>query len=392
MLRDCEGLIQITAKAGEVPPEIFESIPKLTRESVIFVEGSVRKSVAKGGVEVVPKKIELLNKAQTPLPLDPTGRVPTELNTRLDSRFIDLRRPQEKAIFIINHHLLQLTRGFFSSRGFIEVVTPRILSYASEGGAQLFSLDYFGSKVYLAQSPQIYKEELTSSLEKVFEIGLFYRAEDFDTAYHLNEFLSLDVEEAFADEGEVMKLLEEYLSFVYKEIKERCFRELKILGRKLEDLKTPFRRLTYDEALEILKGDGVNVVWGQDLSTIALKTLEKRFQEPFFITDWPSSLKPFYIMPKEDGKTSYSFDLMHGWLEIASGGRRVYKKEVLMERLKEQGLNPENFKHHLRSYDYGMPPHAGWGLGLHRLMMIITGRENIREVALFPRDRWRVAP
>jgi len=394
LLRDREGVVQVTAKAKENPEEIFETIGKLTKESVIAVEGVVKKSSkAKLGVEVIPYKVEVINEALSPLPLDPTGKIPAELNTRLDSRFIDLRRPEEKAVFIIHHHLIQLTREFFSSRGFIEVVTPRILATATEGGATLFSIDYFGSKAYLAQSPQLYKEELTGSLEKVFEIGLFFRAEESNTTYHLNEFLSLDIEEAFADEEDVMKLLEEYLTFIFRGVKERCPNELKTLGRRLEDLTPPFKKLTYDDALEVLRRKGLEIGWGEDLSTPALRILGEFFNEPFFIVDWPTHLKPFYIMPREDDpKLSYSFDLMYGWLEIASGGRRIHRKDQLIKRLEEQGLNPENFKHHLKCYDYGMPPHAGWGLGLARLLMIITGKDDIREVVLYPRDRWRLTP
>jgi len=307
---------------------------------------------------------------------------------------VDLRRPEERAVFIVNHHLLQVTREFFSARGFIEVVTPRILATATEGGAALFAVDYFGARAYLAQSPQLYKEQLTGSLEKVFEVGVFFRAEESNTTYHLNEFPSLDVEAAFADAEEVMELLEEYLAYVFSELNRRCSEELKALNRpSLPKLSPPFPRVSYDEALKVLMARGVEVKWGEDFSTPALRVLGEEFQGPFFIVDWPTHLKPFYIKPRDDDPSrSHSFDLMYGWLELASGGQRVHDKQQLVERLKQQGLNPDNFKHHLRCYDYGMPPHSGWGLGLARLLMIITGKQNIREVVLYPRDRWRLTP
>jgi aspartyl-tRNA synthetase len=395
LLRDRGGVAQVTLKDGEADPALLREVEGLTRESVVVVEGVVRRSPkAKSGVEVVPRSIEVLNPAAAPLPLDPRGQIPAELPTRLDARFVDLRRPEEKAVFIVNHHLLQATREFFSARGFIEVVTPRILATATEGGASLFPVDYFGSKAFLAQSPQLYKEQLVGSLERVFEVGIFFRAEESNTTHHLSEFLSLDVEEAFADEEEAMKLLEDYLAYAFSELNRRCAEELKQLrGGLLPKLTSPFPRVSYDEALRSLAQRGFQLEWGEDLSTPALRALGEELRGPFFIVDWPSDLKPFYIKPRDDDPSrSYSFDLMYGWLEVASGGRRIHRAEELVDRMRRQGLNPEGFKHHLKCYEYGMPPHSGWGLGLARLMMVITGRQNIREVVLYPRDRWRLTP
>ncbi|MEM4700256.1 MAG: aspartate--tRNA(Asn) ligase [Candidatus Nezhaarchaeales archaeon] len=395
LLRDRSGIAQIVLKEGETPPQVMAQVRDLTRESVVTIKGIVRQSSkARSGVEVVLSSLEVLNPAVSPLPLDPKGQVPAELPTRLDARFVDLRRPEERAIFIVNHHLLQVTREFFSARDFIEVVTPRILATATEGGASLFSIDYFGSKAFLAQSPQLYKEQLTGSFERVFEVGVFFRAEEFDTVHHLNEFPSLDVEVAFADEEDVMVLLEEYLSYVFLKLNERCPNELKRLrGALLPELPSRFPRISYDDAIEILAERNIKLNWGEDLSTTALRALGEELGGPFFIVGWPSRLKPFYIKPRDDDPSrSHSFDLMYGWLEVASGGRRVHRREELEARMREQGLNPEGFRHHLKCYDYGMPPHAGWGLGLARLMMVIAARRNIREVVLYPRDRWRLTP
>ncbi|MCX8204534.1 MAG: aspartate--tRNA(Asn) ligase [Candidatus Nezhaarchaeota archaeon] len=395
LVRDRSGVVQVILKEGETPPPLLAQVKDLTRESVVAVKGVVKRSPkSKSGVEVVLSSLEVLNPAITPLPLDPRGHTPAELPTKLDARFVDLRRPEEQAVFIIYHHLLQITREFFSAKDFIEVMTPRILATATEGGAALFTVDYFGSKAFLAQSPQLYKEQLVGSFERVFEIGIFFRAEEFSTVHHLNEFPSLDVEAAFADEEEVMSLLEEYLAYLFLRLNERCPNELKRLRDSLlPELSRPFLRVGYDDALEILAEHGIKLSWGEDLPTTALKVLGEEFRGPYFIVDWPTSLKPFYIKPRDDDPSrSHSFDLMYGWLEIASGGRRIHRREELEQRIKQQGLSIESFKHHLKCYDYGMPPHAGWGLGLARLLMIITARKNIREVVLYPRDRWRITP
>ncbi|MEM1537867.1 MAG: aspartate--tRNA(Asn) ligase [Candidatus Nezhaarchaeales archaeon] len=394
ILRDREGVIQITAPLGKVSDNVFSLISSLKRESVVAVKGIVRRSsIARLGVEVIPLEIEVLNEAKSPLPLDPTGRIPADLSKRLDARYIDLRVPSQMAIFKLQHLVLNLTRKFFIERGFIEVVTPRILASATEGGAALFSVKYFEKEVFLAQSPQLYKEVLTSVFEKVFEIGTFFRAEESDTTYHLNEFVSVDMEEAFTDAEDVMKTLEDYVCYVFKGVKELGSKELKNINVELKELKKPFKRLSYEEALKKLEKLGLEVKWGADIPTQGYRKLGEEYPEPYFIVDWPTQLKPFYIKPYDENPSiCEAFDLNYSWLEVASGGTRIHDKNLLIKRIKEQGLNPDSFKSHLEAFDYGMPPHAGWGLGLSRLLMVITGRSNIREVVLFPRDRWRLTP
>jgi len=394
VLRDKEGTLQVTLPKKKVSEDVVKKFEMLRRESVVAVKGVVKAMPqAPRGVEVIPNEMRILSLAETPLPLDTTGRVKAELDTRLDARVLDLRTPESQAIFRMQHVVLRAIREFFYDRGFVEVITPKILATATEGGAQLFPVAYFEKTAFLAQSPQLYKEVLTSAFEKVFEIGSFFRAEESNTTYHLSEFVSVDVEVAFATAEDVMKLLEDLLVEVVSSVKKLCKKELEVLNHDLPDLSKPFRRFTYTEVLEILKEHGIFIKWGEDLPTIANRKLGELYPEPYFITEWPTELKPFYIMPMEDDpKKCYAFDLNWGWLELASGGTRIHKKDLLIERIKAQGLSVEGFKEHLMTFDYGMPPHAGWGLGLNRLMLVLTGRKNIREVVLFPRDRYRLKP
>jgi aspartyl-tRNA synthetase len=288
---------------------------------------------------------------------------------------------------------LEAIRDFLFEKGFLEVHTPRIIASATEGGAALFAVDYFGEKAFLAQSPQLYKEQLVMSLEKVFEVGPFFRAEESHTRRHLSEFVSVDIEQAFADAKDVMLLLEHVIQYVCKTVKEKCLKELATLKHKLEVPEVPFKRLTYDEVLNDLKKEGIGVPWGEDIPTGAFRILGKLYPYFYFITDWPTHSKAFYIKPREDKpELCEGFDLMWRWIELVSGGTRIAEKELLVDRLREKGLNPEAFNYHLQAFDYGMPPHAGWAIGLERLTMMLTGKKNIREVTFYPRDRLRLTP
>jgi len=393
LLRDIGGTVQITAPKSSVSANVLEKIDSLTRESVVAVRGKITAAKqAPRGVEIVPLEIKILNLAKTPLPLDPMGRVKADLDTRLDARSLDLRRPKPAAIFKIRHHALQSAREFLLSRGFMEVNTPKIVASATESGAALFPISYFEREAFLSQSPQLYKEVLTGCFERVFEVGPIFRAEEHDTSRHLNEAISIDIEMAFATAEDVMCTLEDLIVRVFSEVKRRCAEELKILEHELEVPKKPFPRLTYDEALEELEKRGVKVPWGKDLPTPAERKLGEIIGGAYFVIDWPTEIKPFYIHPKkENPKLCEAFDLMFEGLELASGGTRIHREELLVKQLKQKGLNPRNFESHLKNM-IAVPPHAGWGLGLDRLTMALTGADNIREVVLFPRDRRRLTP
>ena len=395
ILSDISGSIQVTAPKAKTDKKVLAKIDSLTQESAVAVKGKVvAAKQAPRGVEIVPSELRILNLAAAPLPLDPRGRVKANLDTRLDARTLDLRRPESLAIFKIRHQALQSARNHLLSKGLIEVNTPKIVATATESGTALFPISYFEREAFLSQSPQLYKEVLTGCFERVFEVGPIFRAEEHDTPRHLNEAISIDIEVAYVTAEDVMKILENLIVGVFSQVKRKCGEELKMLGHKLETPKKPFPRITYDEALRKLERGGVKVPWGKDLPTPAEKKLGELIGGTYFIVDWPLAIKPFYTMWKR-GKPQIgdAFDLMYKELELASGGTRIHQEDLLVKRLKEKGLNPENFRPHLMNYKYGaLPPHAGWGLGLDRLTMALAGVYNIRECVLFPRDRKRLTP
>src|SRR3989304_6052880 len=394
ILQDREGTIQVTVPRKRVSPEVVSKSDALQKRYSLGVKGTVKKtSMSPRGVEVVPNEIKILGTAAAQLPIDITGKTPANIEARLDARALDLCQEQNIASFKIQHSAVEAIRGFLFGKGFLEVHTPRIIASATEGGAALFTVGYFGKKAFSAQSPQLYKEQLVMSLEKVFEVGPFFRAEESRTRRHLSEFVSVDIEQAFADAKDVMTLLEQVIQHTCKTVKEKCSKELSTLKHKVEVPEGPFKRLTYDEVLSSLKKGGVEVPWGEDIPTEAFRVLGKLYPSFYFITDWPTHSKAFYIKPREDKpELCEGFDLMWRWIELVSGGKRKDEKDLLVARLKEKGLNPEAFKYHLQAFDYGMPPHAGWAIGLERLTMMLTGKKNIREVTFYPRDRDRLTP
>ena len=394
ILQDREGTIQLTIPKKRILPEVLAKSDLLLKRFSLGVKGNVKKTnMTPRGIEVIPNAIKIFNTATEQLPIDITGKTPANIEARLDARPLDLTLEQRLATFKIQHTALEAIRSYLFEKGFLEAHTPRIIASATEGGAELFSVDYFGQKAYLAQSPQLYKEELVLSFEKVFEVGPFFRAEESHTRRHLSEFTSVDIEQAFVSATDVMALLEQVIHHACTVVKEKCVNELCLLEHKFEVPEIPFKRLTYTQALDDLKKQDVTIPWGEDIPTEALRVLGKLYPYFYFITDWPTHAKAFYIKPREDNpELCEGFDLMWGYVELVSGGTRISQKDQLIQRLKEKGLNPESFKCHLQAYDYGMPPHAGWAIGLERLTMILTGNNNIREVTLYPRDRVRLTP
>jgi len=394
ILQDRTGKLQITIHLHKVVKEVVEKAETLQKQYSIGIKGTVKKmGKAPGGAEIIPNEMRIFSVSQQPLPLDITGRTKAEIDVRLDARVLDLRREENQAIFRVQHAALQAMRSFLSEMGVMEVFTPRIIVSATEGGAALFPVAYFNREAFLAQSPQLYKEQLILDFEQVFEIGPFFRAEESHTRRHLSEFISVDLEKAFANAEDVMKVLEELIHYVCKYVKENCKRELELLGHEIVVPEVPFKRLTYSQILEELEENKIHINWGEDIPTPAYRVLGELHPYYYFITDWPTKAKAFYIKPKDDNpELSEGFDLMWQWVELSSGGARIHDKELLMKRLSEQGLSTESFKTHLQAFDYGMPPHAGWGLGLARFVMVLTGIKNIRDVVLFPRDQVRLTP
>jgi len=400
IVRDKTGKIQVKFAKDEMDEDLVETGTNVSRESVVQVTGAVEEeSRAPTGVEIVPESVEVVAPADPELPLDPSGKVDAELPTRLDNRTLDLRRDEPKAIFEIRAVVLEAVRDYFRSQNATEINTPKIVATGTEGGTELFPVTYFGEEAFMNQSPQLFKQLMVGSgLERVFEIGPIFRAEEHNTPRHLNEATSIDFESAFTDHNDAMDVCEGALKAAYEAVVEECAEELETLGLA-EEFEVPeeaFPRLSYEEAIERVNATGEldeQLVFGDDLSTEAEKALGRDVGGHYFITDWPSEVKPFYIKDHDDKPDlSTGFDMMHPDMELVSGGQREHRHDQLVAGFEQQGLDPEAFEYYTKMFRYGMPPHAGFGLGGERLVMTMLGLENIREAVLFPRDRQRLSP
>ncbi|MHA1744621.1 MAG: aspartate--tRNA(Asn) ligase [Promethearchaeota archaeon] len=394
VLQDKYGTLQITAKKGVVTDEIFEKLKTVGNHWTLLIKGTAKKF--KDSVELIPIDVRILNSALEELPLDMTGKALSDLDTRLNHRTLDLRHPRNQAIFRIHHHLLREIRQYFNGRNFTEIITPKIIGSATEGGTELFPLKYFDQEAYLSQSAQLYKERLTSVFENVYELAPCYRAEKSFTNRHLCEIFVLDIEMAFADYTDVLVEVENMIHTVLSGIKTHCEADLKYLGQwdAFEVPSVPFPRYTYTETLEMLKDKcDITLEFGEDIPTEAYRKLGEILSGYYYITKWPMSAKPFYIMHDlEHPELSEGFDLQKGWLELISGGTRVHNKELLVKNLEKQGLNPASFERHLQAFDYGMPPHAGIGMGIARWLQVICGLDQVKEAVFFPRTPDRLDP
>ena len=391
LVRDVSGILQVTAFKGESDSKVYDIMGKTSRESVVVVKGKIVKNAkAPSGRELVPDSFEVLSVAEQPLPVDVSDFSKTEISKRLDYRFLDLHRKKIQAIFKIQSEISMSFREFFKDNKFIEVQLPSVISASSEGGTELFSVKYFEKEAYLAQSPQLYKQMLACSMEKIFTITPVWRAEKHNTIRHLNESRQMDIELAFADDFCVMEWLEKVVCYMVKNIKDNCKEELKLL--EVEPVVPSSKYLSYEEAVDILNKHKVKMKMGDDFSPES----ERKFNDLYpntivFIYRWPSNIKPFYIMPLDD-KKSAGFDAIYQGMEISSGGQRIHDPEVLTKILKKKGMNPKDFESYIDSFRYGAPPHAGWSIGLERFTMLVLGLGNIREAVLFPRDRDRLSP
>ena len=391
VLRDSSGVIQATFKKEN---KHFADLANITRESVVSITGKIpEKILSKLGIEIVADSLEILNKAEVPLPVGIVDEVEVDFDTRFNNRFMDLRKPEHHRIFTIKSSLLWGIRNYLMNKGFTEVQTPKTVSAATEGGAELFGVKYFEKDIFLNQSPQLYKEMLIASgIEKVFEVGPAFRAEEHNTPRHLNEFTSIDIEMAFSNHEDAMKMLEESIAAGVENFLNNV-PDAKEVSLVKEKPVTPFPRITYSECVKILKQEGVDQKDGEDLNNEGLKIIGKRFENFYFIINWPTTVRPFYTATLDDNKNfTKSYDLQFKEIELTSGAQRVHNPDELKSRIEEKGLNSDNFEFYLRTFRYGMPPHAGWGLGLERLTQVILGLNNIREASLFPRDRTRVFP
>jgi len=416
ILRDRTGTFQVVLPKGKVPDEMFQRATGLNRESVVSVQGVVQPSkVARNGWEMKPDAFDVLSEAAAPLPLGVVDKVNVEIDTRLDARFMDLRRPQPQAIFKIRNTVLSAGRDYFRQNGFVEIHSPRIIGASSEGGTDLFKVKYFERDAYLAQSPQLYKQAMMATgLDRVFEVATYFRAEKHNTPRHLNEITAFDLEMAFVqDEEEVMGAIEGLMHAIWKRVAEENAKELETLGKTVPVPKLPFHRIKFEDAVAALRKAGVKLsvrpgfedaaaageAWAFEIGNVEEKELGKLLladgHDFFFITKFPLVEKPFYCMP-EHGKMSdtwsRAFDLEYRGVELLSGAQRIHDAKLLEEGLRRKDLDPKDFEGYLNAFRYGMPPHGGCGIGVERILMQMLDLPNIREAVLFPRDRSRLSP
>ncbi|MFX1483709.1 MAG: aspartate--tRNA(Asn) ligase [Promethearchaeota archaeon] len=401
ILRDERGTVQITIPQKKVPESVFKTSENIKPETAISVTGIVvaTKQVA-SGAEVIPSKIRIINTAER-LPIDVVeGKTDIELDTRLNHRILDLRKPSVNAIFRIQFNLVRFAREFLENNDFIEIHTPKLVAEATEGGANLFEVKYFERKAYLAQSPQFYKQlMLLAGFGRVYEVAPVFRAEKHNTRRHVNEYTSFDYEMAWIRSVEdVMKMEENMLHHSFKMTKKHAATELELLGVDLQIPKVPFKRIKYETAVELVNEVGKNLTITDDLDPECERILGELFPEKYgtdmvFITHYPLELRPAYTMPSmtDEGMTE-SFDLTYKGMEITTGGQRIHLYGLLVERFKAKGFNPKDFTFYLDPFKYGAPPHGGLGLGVERMTMQLLGIDNIREATLLPRDRDRLTP
>jgi aspartyl-tRNA synthetase len=389
----------VTLKKGTTAPEMFQTLAELPRESVVAVDGKVQRSTkSQRGVELLPETLVVLSRAEVPLPLGIVDKVNAELDTRLNHRVLDLRKPAVRAVFELRAALLESFRSGFTKRGFLEVETPKVLKQGAEGGATLFPVAYFDETAYLAQSPQLYKQMLISAgFERVFEIAPAFRAEPSDTVRHITEFTSLDAEVGYVDTAEELRVLLEGLVL---DALAGARTRVAALGyphpEHLAEPPHPFPRLTFRHCREMLGQSGDDRDLGtEDEKRLGELVLKEHGAEFYFITEFPTEAKAktFYARRQEsDPSLTEYFDLGHRGLEIASGGLREHRLDRLLANIASAGLDPASFPAYLEAFRFGIPPHGGWGFGIDRLVQSIAHLPNIRESRLFPRDRYRLEP
>lgn len=384
-------------------PELFNKAKDVTKESVIVVSGTKKDSEqAMNGYEVIPETLEILSISDAPVPLDISGKIESGFDTRINYRYVDLRVPENLAIFKVRSKIVRAVTDFFDNENFINLNTPKMVSNGVESGAELFEINYFGNKAFLSQSPQVYKQMMIAGgFNKVYEIGEVFRAEKSHTTRHLTEFTGIDLEMGYIkDPEEVMVVLEEMLKYTLTQIDKECKQELELLKVKI-NIPGKIPRITMKEAKEILKTKGKNYPPEEDLDSEGEKmlgdyVLEKYNSEFVFLTEFPFTKRPFYHMckdEKENGlKITKSFDLIWKGCEISTGAQREHRTEILKQQIAEKGMSLEDMDYYVKMLSYGVPSHGGAGLGLDRITQLMLNLTNVKEAVLLPRDPERLTP
>ncbi|WP_339241656.1 asparagine--tRNA ligase [Bacillus sp. FSL P4-0322] len=395
-LRDGTGFIQGVVVKAEVEEEVFKLAKSVTQETSVYVTGQVTKDERSPlGFELQVKSIEVIHEA-TDYPITPKEHGTEFL---MDHRHLWLRSKKQHAIMKIRNEIIRATYEYFHQEGFVKVDPPILTGSAPEGTTELFATKYFDEDAYLSQSGQLYMEAAAMALGKVFSFGPTFRAEKSKTKRHLIEFWMIEPEMAFVEFNENLEYQENYVSHVVQSVLENCKVELQTLGRdtaKLENIKAPFPRITYDEAIKLLQEKGFDdIEWGDDFGAPHETAIAESYDKPVFITHYPTSLKPFYMQPAPDRKdVVLCADLIapEGYGEIIGGSERVHDLELLEARLKEHGLDQETYKWYTELRQYGSVPHSGFGLGLERTVAWISGAPHVRETIPFPRLLNRLYP
>ncbi len=400
VLRNWKEKVQLTLKRGVTPDELFELTDSLTQESVVEAYGrEVKEKRAKAvDREIIPRSIRVHSVSRPKLPLDPNWKVPALLPTRLDNRPLDLRRPEVQAVFKIEASLIHGMEDWLRENGFLRVFTPAIIGAASESGAEVFRVQYFDREAYLRQDPQLHRQlTIIGGLERIYDLGVNWRAELSHTPRHLSEFRSIAVELAFIEnEQDTMRVEEEMIRAGIKRVVEERSKELELLNVYLEVPKIPFPELRFPKVYDILEEMGKEVEYGEDYDTESERLLWEYVKQEygadfFFVNRFPFKVKPFYVM-KEDDIWARSVDLLYRGLELSSGGQREHRYDVLVSQIREKGMDPKSLEWFTKFFAYGAPPHGGFAVGIERLVMKMLNLNNIKEAVLFPRDPERVLP
>jgi aspartyl-tRNA synthetase len=401
LLRNSRGIVQITAPKKTTPPELLASITSLHQEDVISCLGIIRESkVAKNGFEILPEALEIIGRASVPLPLDPRGVTGASLDTRLTWRSLDLRRPESLAVFTIEDALVTGMESYLHEQGFIRAFTPSIIGGISEGGSEVFKIDFYGKDAFLRQDPQLHRQlAIAGGLDRVYDLGANWRAEMSHTPVHLSEHRTIAPEMSFIkDERDTMRVEERMVAQAVRSAISQCQGSLAVLGLNILEPQTPFPELEFPEIYGVLEKMGHKIPRGEDLDTEAYRLLGKHVMETsdsqfFFLNRFPSKAKPFYVMRVDESpEWARSVDLVFKGVELSSGGQREHRYEKIMTQIQEKGVGAEGLKWFTEPFRYGVPPHGGYSLGIERFTALLTNLANVKEAVLFPRDPERLKP